>query len=74
MKEPKTIIELNYTIDSMQEDKLKSILEILFNKDSNTISIYTAKYYSMESEFTQKIVHEVMAINAEGTIDCTDYR
>lgn len=61
MQQPKTIIELDYKLDSDQEEKLKGLLEILFNKDKETsIEIHDSKYYTFESEFAKVIVEEFL--------------
>jgi len=73
MEHPKTIIELDYNLDTTQEDKLKSMLEILFNKDQErSINIFNSKYYSFESQFATEIANDIMKERAADAVDSID--
>lgn len=65
---PKTIIELSSTLDSLQEDKLKQLLEIVFDIAQSDVNIYDSKHYATESEFANEIAEEIMENRADDAL------
>jgi hypothetical protein len=66
---PKTIIELSYPLDSYEEEKLKTMLGLLFDDHSDdSISIYSGNFYSMESAFADTIASEIFQMKADDAL------
>ncbi|MGB5868053.1 MAG: hypothetical protein WBG69_09310 [Arcobacteraceae bacterium] len=68
--QPQIIIELSKKLNSVDQEKLQKLLEVVFSIDDT--KIYDAKYYSMESPFADVIANEVMSMRAEDAIDCKE--
>lgn len=64
MSSVNTIIELGYCLGEDEQDKLKSILDLLFNISDKEIQIYDAYTYSKQSNFAPLVYEELRQVNA----------
>lgn len=64
MKDPKTIIELNYEADQTTYNKITTMLEVLLDISTFDVDVYDAKNYAKESDFPETIANELLAIKA----------
>lgn len=66
---PKTIIELDKSLNKKQIEKIKLFFE---NLNVNEIEIYEANNYARTSEFANDIYHEIINLEKED-INCDMY-
>lgn len=62
---PKIIVEIDFSLDCIDEDKFKDVLEAVFEIDTKKIEIYDSRLYSEQSEFAYTIADEINQIKAD---------
>ena len=61
----KTIIELDFSLDLIDEDRFKDVMEAVFDIDEKKIALYDSNFYSMLSDFANTVADEVNEMRAD---------